>query len=360
MSSEFEYDLRDALAYIRARVLESQQEYDALVAGGTHTHENIDSGSLYSQSSTSVFCLSRNVSICSSCSVQSQHNSPSTYREIVAKLYAEIFRDGSQQHLRDAETLCSESNQDSRCNELRSGNIPAVSTATPLQPRRRFSFQPDDRPEEETCTHAQHIEPHSSSCTVIRSVPFDENAIGPWTTASEQQPAGKASKPDDSLDSQKEFSFESASKLEEICAHTRYPEPLARSTMVARAVRFEEHIVGPPPKMMESTQVENKPPLGKVAGSVKSLERARSVSGLRQTLSLRRRKSIGQSSASSVPSVPASRPSRTDSVLQRDRTNTASETNPPTYHPLTTVPVKRGWVKRMARAFTEKGEENRH
>lgn len=53
MSSELEYDLRDVLAYIRARVLESQQAYDSLAAGSTRTHDSIDSGSLRSQSSAS-------------------------------------------------------------------------------------------------------------------------------------------------------------------------------------------------------------------------------------------------------------------------------------------------------------------
>jgi hypothetical protein len=284
MSSELEYDLRDVLAYIRARVLESQQAYESLAAGSTHTHDSIDSGSLRSQSTASF---------CSSHSAQSHNNSPCAYREIIAGSRAEISPDRYQQHRRDEEAIHSEpSSQDSRFSSIRSEDTPAFGTTTPSESQHKSSYESNPRPEKIRTT-VQHKEPHSRSIPTIK------------------------------------------------------------------AVRFEEHDVGALPMTTDLSKVEEQP-RGKTSGPAISLERSRSVSSLRRTLSLRRTRSVGYVSASPANSAPPSRPSRIDSVLQTDRTDTVPKTDSPTYHPLTTVPVKKGWVRRMARAFTEKGEENRY
>ena len=140
MSSELEYDLRDVLAYIRARVLESQQAYESLAAGSTHTHDSIDSGSLRSQSTASF---------CSSHSAQSHNNSPCAYREIIAGSRAEISPDRYQQHRRDEEAIHSEpSSQDSRFSSIRSEDTPAIGTTTPSESQHKSSYESNPRPEE--------------------------------------------------------------------------------------------------------------------------------------------------------------------------------------------------------------------
>ena len=253
MSSELEYDLSDALAYIRARVRENQQEYDQLVAGSTQDHDSIDSGSLYSQYSTSMLALSRNASVCSSHSARSQNAPERAYEGTVAGLHAWTFPDYPQQQLRDEEATLPELLTHSGSSPVRSENTPAISTSTPYKPQRKFSFEYENKPEE-ICTPAQHTGPQSCSSTVMK------------------------------------------------------------------AVRFEEHDAGPLPT---TTKAEEQQPLRNSSDLCNLSEGTRTVTSRRRTFSLRRTKSTGHLSASSIRSVPASGPSRTDSVLQRDRTDTA-------------------------------------
>lgn len=257
MSKEFEYDLSDALAYIRARVRESQQEYDALVADSTHTHDSIDSGSLHSQSSASAYCLSRSVSVCSSQRAQSRNDLASSYQKTIAELHADMFLDGSQQHMRDDEATSPDpSSLEPRCDGVRSEDVPAISTSTPFEPRRKSSFELETKPER-------------------------------------------------------------------ILTPTHHTKPQLRSSTFPRSVRFEEHLAGPPPMTMDLSKADEQQLLRKSSSFENLPKTSRLVSSLRRTLSLRRTKSIDHSFASSIHSVPASGRSRTDSVLQRDRTDTA-------------------------------------
>lgn len=150
MAVKLDYDLRDALPYIKARVLESQHEYDMLVAKSPSYKSN-DDELQPSQSSASVR---------SSHSGQSHHGSICPYREMIAEPRAETSPDPAHEHLRDDEATSFEcASQDSRCCLTDEENTPSISAAMPSKAGQETSSGTEFRLEE-IRQPAQHTDPH--------------------------------------------------------------------------------------------------------------------------------------------------------------------------------------------------------